>query len=56
MKVKTKIGRFEDAQAIWFKVGFIDEKLYSLTTEDAYGRNSAEIVTKEYLNKFLKKW
>ena len=56
MKVETKLGKFEDAEAIWFRVGFYDEGLYSLTIDDAYGRTSAEIVTKEYLDKFLKEW
>ena len=56
MKVNKKLNIFEDAVAIWFKLGYADVEVYSLTTEDAYRTPTAQIVTKEGLNEFLEKW
>lgn len=56
MKVNKKLNIFEDAVAIWFKLGYDDIEVYSLTTEDVYRTPTAQIVTKEDLNEFLEKW
>ena len=51
--MERKINKYEDAVAIYFKVGFIDEDTYSLTVDTAYGDASARIVEKKELNEFL---
>ena len=56
MKVNKKLSVLEDAIATWFKLGYDDIEVYSLTTEDAYRTPTAQIVTKEYLDKFLEEW
>ena len=56
MEIENKLSKFEDAVAIWFKLGYDDIEVYSLTTEDAYRTPTAQIVTKEYLDKFLEEW
>ena len=54
--MERKINKHEDAVAIYFKVGFIDEDMYSLTVDTAYGDASARIVEKKELDEFLKDW
>ena len=54
--MERKINKHEDAVAIYFKVGFIDDDMYSLTVDTAYGDASARIVKKKELNEFLKDW
>ena len=54
--MERKINKHEDAVAIYFKVGFIDEDTYSLTVDTAYGDYSARIVEKKELDEFLKNW
>ena len=54
--MERKINKHEDAVAIYFKVGFIDEDMYSLTVDTAYGDFSARIVDKKELDTFLKLW
>ena len=49
--MERKINKHEDAVAIYFKVGFVDEDIYSLTVDTAYGDVSARIVEKKELNK-----
>ena len=53
--MERKINKHEDAVAIYFKVGFIDD-MYSLTVDTAYGDYSARIVEKKELDEFLKDW
>ena len=54
--MERKINKHEDAVAIYFKVGVIDEDMYSLTIDTAYGEASARIIEKKELDKFLKDW
>ena len=54
--MERKINKHEDAVAIYFKVGFIDEDMYSLTVDTAYGNAFARIVEKKELDEFLKDW
>jgi hypothetical protein len=54
--MEKKINKYEDAQAIWFSLGYYDIELYSLTTIDAYRTPTAKIVTKDELDNFLKDW
>ena len=56
MKTIKKLNKFEDAQALWFKLSYNDIELYSLTIEDAYRTPTAQIMSKEELDKFLKQW
>ena len=52
----SKLNKDEDAIAYWFKLEYDDVELYSVTIVDAYRNPSAQIVTKEELDKFLKGW
>lgn len=54
--MERKVNKYEDAVAIYFKVGFIDENMYSLTVDTAYGDASVKIVDKKELDEFLKDW
>lgn len=54
--MERKVNKYEDAVAMYFKVGFIDEDMYSLTVDTAYGDYSARIVEKKELDRFLKDW
>ena len=54
--MERKINKREDAVAIYFKVGFIDEDMYSLIVDTVYGNASARIVGEKELNEFLKDW
>ena len=54
--MERKVNKYEDAVAIYFKVGFIDDDIYSLTVDTAYGDYSARIVEKKELDEFLKDW
>ena len=56
INMERKINKHEDAVAIYFKVGFIDEDMYSLTVDTAYGDAFARIVEKKELDEFLKDW
>jgi hypothetical protein len=52
--MERKVNKYEDAVAIYFKVGFIDEDMYSLTVDTAYGDYSARIVEKKELDELKK--
>lgn len=54
--MNRQISKYEDAVAIYFKLDYDDVELYSLTIEDAYRTPTAEIVTKDKLEEFLKDW
>ena len=54
--MERKLNKHGDAVAIYFIVGFIDDGMYSLTVDTAYGDYSARIVEKKELDEFLKDW
>jgi len=56
MKIDKKLNKFEDAISLWFKLDYDDVELYSLTIEDAYRTPTAQIMSKEELDTFLKQW
>lgn len=56
MKVQKVKSYYEDSVAIYFKLGYDDVELYSVTVEDAYRTPTTEIMSKEQLNKFLKEF
>ena len=56
MKIQSKTNKHQDATAYYFNLGYDDVELYSVTIVDAYRTPTAQIVTKEYLDKFLEEW
>ena len=53
IEVTSVTGYFEDAVAKYYKLGYKDTELYSVTVEDAYRSLWTEIMNKEQLNSFL---
>jgi len=56
MYTKRKISKYKDSVAFYFDLGYSDIDMWSLTIVDAYRTPTAQIVTKEYLDNFLKSW
>lgn len=56
MKVQKVESHYGYSVAIYFKLGYDDIELYSVTVEDAYRTPTAEIMNKEQLNKFLREF
>ena len=53
-QIETKIGKYEDAQAVWFNFKYSHVEMYSLTVIDAYETSYAKVVTKKELEEFIK--
>ena len=56
MWIERKTNKEQDAVAFYFSLGYSEIDLWSLTIVDAYRTPTAEIVTKQELDNFLKEW
>lgn len=56
MKIQKVKSHYEDSVAIYFKLDYDDVELYSVTVVDAYRTPTAEIMSKEQLDKCLREF